>query len=63
MEDSGHFVIVNGGTKKQRQLVHNITGWFCNKFFNRFKSYNIEFMNRCHMFGADFTPNINLFTR
>ena len=37
------FVIVNGGTKKQRQLVHNITGWFCNKFFNRFKSYNIEF--------------------
>jgi len=37
------FVIVNGGTEKQRQLVHNITGWFCNKFFNRFKSYNIEF--------------------
>jgi hypothetical protein len=37
------FVIVNGGTKKQRQLVHNITGWFCNKFFKRFKSYNIEF--------------------
>jgi len=37
------FVIVNGGTKEQRQLVHNITGWFCNKFFNRFKSYNIEF--------------------
>ena len=37
------FVIVNGGTKEQRQLVHNITGWFCNKFFKRFKSYNIEF--------------------
>ena len=37
------FVIVNGGTKEQRQLVHNITGWFCMKFFNRFKSYNIEF--------------------
>ena len=37
------FVIVNGGTKEQRRLVHNITGWFCNKFFNRFKSYNIEF--------------------
>ena len=37
------FVIVNGGTKEQRLLVHNITGWFCNKFFNRFKSYNIEF--------------------
>lgn len=37
------FVIVSGGTKKQRELVHNITGWFCNKFFNRFKSYNIEF--------------------
>ena len=37
------FIIVNGGTKEQRQLVHNITGWFCNKFFNRFKSYNIEF--------------------
>ena len=37
------FVIVSGGTKKQRELVHNITGWFCDKFFNRFKSYNIEF--------------------
>ena len=37
------FVIVNGGTKEQRLLVHNITGWFCMKFFNRFKSYNIEF--------------------
>ena len=37
------FVIVNGGTKEQRLLVHNSTGWFCMKFFNRFKSYNIEF--------------------
>ena len=37
------FIIVNGGTKEQRLLVHNITGWFCMKFFNRFKSYNIEF--------------------
>ena len=37
------FILVNGGTKEQRQLVHNITGWFCMKFFNRFKSYNIEF--------------------
>ena len=37
------FVIVGGGTKKQRELVHNITDWFCDKFFNRFKSYNIEF--------------------
>ena len=37
------FILVNGGTKEQRRLVHNITGWFCNKFFNRFKSYNIEF--------------------
>ena len=37
------FVIVSGGTKKQRELVHNITDWFCDKFFNRFKSYNIEF--------------------
>jgi hypothetical protein len=40
------FVIVNGGTKEQRLLVHNITGWFCNKFFNRFKSYilNLTFV-------------------
>ena len=37
------FVIVSGGTKKQRELVHNITDWFCDKFFSRFKSYNIEF--------------------
>jgi len=37
------FVLVYGGTKKQRELVHNITDWFCDKFFNRFKSYNIEF--------------------
>jgi len=37
------FVLVYGGTKKQRELVHNITDWFCDKFFSRFKSYNIEF--------------------
>ena len=36
------FVIVNGGTQKQRWLVEDITWWFCNKYFNRFKSFNIE---------------------
>ena len=36
------FVIVNGGTKKQRDLVHEIAWWFCDKYFNRFKSWNIE---------------------
>ena len=36
------FILVNGGSEEQRRLVHNITGWFCMKFFNRFKSYNIE---------------------
>ena len=39
------FVIVGGGTKKQRELVHNITDWFCDKFFNRFKS------SRCTRLG------------
>jgi len=37
------FVLVYGGTKKQRALVEDITWWFCDKFFSRFKSYNIEF--------------------
>ena len=36
------FVIVNGGTQKQRWLVEDISWWFCDKYFNRFKSFNIE---------------------
>ena len=36
------FILINGGTKEQRRLVDNITGWFCEKYFSRFKSYNIE---------------------
>ncbi len=42
-EDSGHFVLVNGGTKKQRNLIEDIAWWFCNKYFSRFKYFNIEF--------------------
>lgn len=36
------FVIVNGGTQKQRWLVEDIAWWFCTKYFKRFKSFNIE---------------------
>ena len=36
------YIIINGGTQKQRLLAEDITFWFCNKFFKRFKSYNIE---------------------
>ena len=43
MEDIGHFVLVNGGTKKQRALVEDIAWWFCDKYFSKFKYYNIEF--------------------
>ena len=43
MEDSGHFVLVNGGTKKQRALIEDIAWWFCDKYFSKFKYYNIEF--------------------
>ena len=43
MEDSGHFVLVNGGTKKQRALIEAIAWWFCDKYFSKFKYYNIEF--------------------
>ena len=41
IEDSGHFVLVNGGTKKQRNLIEDITWWFCDKYFSRFKYFNI----------------------
>ena len=43
IEDSGHFVLVNGGTKKQRALIEDIAWWFCDKYFSKFKYYNIEF--------------------
>ena len=43
IEDSGHFVLVNGGTKKQRNLIEDIAWWFCDKYFSRFKYFNIEF--------------------
>ena len=43
IEDIGHFVLVNGGTKKQRNLIEDITWWFCDKYFSRFKYFNIEF--------------------
>ena len=33
---------VNGGTKKQRVLVEDVTWWFCKKYFSRFKSFDIE---------------------
>ena len=36
------FVFVNGGTKKQRALVEDVSWWFCEKYFSRFKSFNIE---------------------
>ena len=36
------YLFINGGTKKQRDLVHEIAWWFCDKYFNRFKSWNIE---------------------
>ena len=36
------FVLVYGGTKKQRWLVEDIAWWFCEKYFKRFKSFNIE---------------------
>ena len=43
IEDSGHFVLVNGGTKKHRALIEDIAWWFCDKYFSRFKYFNIEF--------------------
>ena len=36
------FVLVYGGTKNQRWLVEDIAWWFCEKYFKRFKSFNIE---------------------
>ena len=36
------FVLVYGGTKKQRWLVEDIAWWFCEKYFKRFKYFNIE---------------------
>ena len=36
------FVLVYGGTKKQRWLVEDIAWWFCGKYFKRFKAFNIE---------------------
>ena len=35
------FVIVNGGTQKQRWLVEDIAWWFCASIL-KFKSFNIE---------------------
>ena len=35
-------MLVNGGTKKQRWLIEDITWWFCEKYFKRFKYFNIE---------------------
>ena len=42
MEDQGHFILINGGTKKQRNLIHDISWWFCDKYFSKFKYFNIE---------------------
>ena len=36
------YLLINAGTKKQRHLVHEIAWWVCDKYFNRFKSWNIE---------------------
>jgi len=36
------YVFVNGGTKKQRALVEDVAWWFCEKYFSRFKSFNID---------------------
>ena len=36
------YVFVNGGTKKQRALVEDDAWWFCEKYFSRFKSFNID---------------------
>ena len=42
MEDQGHFILINGGTKKQRNLIHDISWWFCDKYFSKFKYFIIE---------------------
>ena len=47
------FVLVDGGTKKQRDLVEDIAWWFCEKYFSRFKSFNIE-IDLCKLEGDDF---------
>ena len=44
------FVLVDGGTKKQRDLVEDIAWWFCEKYFSRFKSFNIE-IDLCKLEG------------
>ena len=44
------FVLVDGGTKKQRDLVEDIAWWFCEKYFSRFKSFNIE-IDLCNIEG------------
>ena len=36
------FVLGYGGTKKQRWGGEDIAWWFCEKYFKRFKSFNIE---------------------
>ena len=36
------YLLIYGGTQKQRWLVEDIAWWFCDKYFNRFKSWNIE---------------------
>ena len=41
MEDIGHFVLVNGGTKKQRALIEDIAWWFCDKY-HQIKTYWID---------------------
>lgn len=42
MDDQGHFILINGGTKKQRNQIHDIAWWFCDKYFSKFKYFNIE---------------------
>tara|TARA_B100000989_G_C19195216_1_gene325332 strand:+ start:80 stop:511 length:432 start_codon:yes stop_codon:yes gene_type:complete len=42
MSDQGHFILINGGTKNQRNQIHDIAWWFCDKYFSKFKYFNIE---------------------
>ena len=36
------YILIDGGTKKQRQLIEDVTSWFVNKELPRYKNLNIE---------------------
>ena len=35
------YILIDGGTKKQRQLIEDVTSWFVNKELPRYKNLNI----------------------